>query len=94
MNNIENFRNYGKSKSNYCYNEFSLRFGKQNKNPILIYIYEFNKSIIISQGIIRINILLKVIIFHIIFINISFLFYIQNINAINIKFNNFKNILI
>jgi len=54
----------------------------------------FGINIIIFIGILRILISISIIIFYIININILFFIYFNDINKLNIKFNNLKNIII
>ena len=58
------------------------------------YKIKFGAREAVLLGIIKVTILLSNITFHVLFTNTLFLFYFQNINRINIKLNNFKNVLI
>ena len=54
----------------------------------------FSKGIIIVKGVVQVFTLLGTITFYIVPINIPFLLYLQDMDAIGVQFNNFKNILI
>ena len=54
----------------------------------------FSKGTAIIKGVMRVPIPLNTIAFYIIFINIPFLLYLQDIDTMGVQFNNFKNILI
>jgi hypothetical protein len=58
------------------------------------YTIYFSKGTVISFSIIRVQTPLKYIIFYIVSINTPFLFYIGDMDKLNIKLNNLKNILI
>lgn len=61
---------------------------------IKAYKIRFKKGEIISLETIKIITFLSLIIFHVVPINISFLYYINNIDRIRIKLNNLRNVLI
>jgi hypothetical protein len=48
----------------------------------------------VSLGIIQMSIFLGIIIFHVVLIDIPFLFYIQDMDRMGVKLNNLKNVLI
>jgi hypothetical protein len=54
----------------------------------------FGKDTATVKGIVRVPTLLSIITFHVVLINTPFLLCLQNINAIGVRFNNLKNILI
>ena len=54
----------------------------------------FSKGTAIIKNIMQVPTLLGTIIFYIIFINIPFFLYLQDIDTMGVQFNNFKNILI
>ena len=58
------------------------------------YIICFGKGTVISLGIIRVQTPLGYITFHIIPVNILFLFYIRDIDKLGVKLDNLKNMLV